>query len=268
MPSVDDLMGSSRAVVLEGDCREILPTITGQVDHVFTDPPYSAEVHKSVRGSARAGMADGNGRHSRCASVRTIDLGFESLDHATRRLCAHEFARLARRWILAFSDIESCHLWRRSFEANDLSYVRTLVWEREGCAPAFTGDRPAAAVECMTLAHPKGKKAWNAGGKRGIYSVPIVANRAGERDSRVHTTQKPLELMLELIQDFTSPSDLVLDPFSGSATTAIAALRLGRRCLCIERDPKYAQLSRDRIAAELSSSTLQAHRAGQLPLLR
>ncbi len=56
--------------------------------------------------------------------------------------------------------------------------------------------------------------------------------------------------------------------FSGSATTAIAALRLGRRALVIERDPKYAQLSRDRIAAELSSSTLQAYRSGQLPLLR
>ena len=52
------------------------------------------------------------------------------------------------------------------------------------------------------------------------------------------------------------------------ATTAIAALRLNRRIICIERDATYAALSRDRIQAELSSSTLQAHRAGQLPLLR
>ncbi len=56
--------------------------------------------------------------------------------------------------------------------------------------------------------------------------------------------------------------------FSGSATTAIAALRLGRRALVIEKDPQYAELSRQRIAAELSSSTLAAYRAGQLPLLR
>ena len=54
----------------------------------------------------------------------------------------------------------------------------------------------------------------------------------------------------------------------GSATTALAALRLGRRVICIERDATYAALSRDRIQAELSSSTLAAHRAGQLPLLR
>ncbi len=55
--------------------------------------------------------------------------------------------------------------------------------------------------------------------------------------------------------------------FSGSATTGVAALRLGRRALLIERNPKYAQLSRDRLPAESASSTLQAHRAGQLPLL-
>ena len=60
----------------------------------------------------------------------------------------------------------------------------------------------------------------------------------------------------------------ILVAFSASATTALAALRLGRRVICIERDPTYAALSRDRIQAELSSSTLQAHRAGQLPLLR
>ena len=53
-----------------------------------------------------------------------------------------------------------------------------------------------------------------------------------------------------------------------SATTVIAALRLNRRVICIERDATYAALSRDRIQAELSSSTLAAHRAGQLPLLR
>ncbi len=52
-----------------------------------------------------------------------------------------------------------------------------------------------------------------------------------------------------------------------SATTALAALRLNRRCLCIERNPTYAALSRDRLTAESSQSTLQAQRAGQLPLL-
>jgi site-specific DNA-methyltransferase (adenine-specific) len=60
---------------------------------------------------------------------------------------------------------------------------------------------------------------------------------------------------------------LVLDPFAGSGTTAVAALRLGRRFLGSEIDPKYHALALERIAAERSCSTLAQHRAGQLGLL-
>jgi DNA modification methylase len=45
--------------------------------------------------------------------------------------------------------------------------------------------------------------------------------------------------MEELILDFTDPDDLVCDPFSGSATTAVAALRHGRRFIGWERDPEH-----------------------------
>ena len=54
----------------------------------------------------------------------------------------------------------------------------------------------------------------------------------------------------------------------GSGTTGVAALRLGRRCILIEKDPKYAALCRERMLAEESGSTLQARRAGQETLYR
>jgi len=59
---------------------------------------------------------------------------------------------------------------------------------------------------------------------------------------------------------------VVLDPFAGSGTTGVACLRLGRRFIGIERDPKYIEVARERLAAEESGSTLQAARAGQVPL--
>ena len=82
-----------------------------------------------------------------------------------------------------------------------------------------------------------------------------------------HPTTKPIALMIELVSLFTDPGDLILDPFAGSGTTGIAALRLGRRVILIEKDPVYARLCVDRMTAEENSSTLQAHRAGQLPLV-
>ena len=84
---------------------------------------------------------------------------------------------------------------------------------------------------------------------------------------RIHPTQKPVELMLECVSLVTKPGETVLDAFAGSGTTGVACLRLGRRFIGIEKDPKYFALACDRLRAEERGSTLQAQRAGQLPLL-
>ena len=83
------------------------------------------------------------------------------------------------------------------------------------------------------------------------------------RTRNVHPTQKPVALMLDLVRDFTDEDEVLLDPFAGSGTTGVAALRLGRRAILIEKDPKYATLARERMMAEEAGSTLRAQRAGQ-----
>jgi DNA modification methylase len=250
-----------------GDCLEVMQTLD-EVDHVITDPPYSEQTHQGVRSSGRdRGLVAANGKSYACNVRRTVDLGFEHVEENTIRLVAAFAAVLARRWVAIFSDLESCHMWRSHLEAQGIQYVRTVVWDRLNGAPQFTGDRPAIAVETITLAHPKGRKRWNGGGKRGIYSVPIEQNRGGNND-RLHTTQKPLDLMLGLVSDFTDPGDTILDPFAGSGTTGVACLRLGRKFIGIEKDPKYFALACDRLRAEEEGSTLHARRVGQVPLFR
>jgi DNA modification methylase len=278
MPSAEELLDGKSYVVLEGDCREILPTITGKVDHVITDPPYGEHVHRNGLRLNSAGQMSAKKRRrdisklpdvdgAACRKHRSIELGFESLADDLRTSCAQEFARLASRWTLVFSDVEGADGWRHELTGCGLDFVRYGFWVKDRAMPQLTGDRPGSRVEQITIAHPKGRKRWNGGGLGNVWQHPIVANCNGHRSDRVHTTQKPLSLMLELVELFTSPGDVILDPFSGSATTALAALRLGRRCIAIERDPRYAALSRDRLQAEAQSSTLQAHRAGQLPLI-
>ncbi len=63
-----------------------------------------------------------------------------------------------------------------------------------------------------------------------------------------HPSQKPLALMQALIELTTQPGQLVLDPFAGSGTTGVAALRLGRKTLLMERDPAYAEMATRRLA--------------------
>ncbi|HEX7124163.1 MAG TPA: site-specific DNA-methyltransferase [Thermodesulfobacteriota bacterium] len=75
-----------------------------------------------------------------------------------------------------------------------------------------------------------------------------------DRDERgagnAHPTVKPVALMLWLVRLVTPPGGLVLDPFAGSGSTGIAALRAGFRCLLIEREPAYAEIARRRIVGD------------------
>ncbi len=76
--------------------------------------------------------------------------------------------------------------------------------------------------------------------------------KASEKDQRrVHPTQKPIAVMEWVIEQATSQGDHILDPFMGSGTTGVAAVKLGRRFTGIEIDEGYFDIARRRIEAAL-----------------
>lgn len=233
--------------IYHGACEVILPALD-PVDVVITDPPYSDYVHsKSRRGGASAPALDGSGRNVACSFAREKEFGFDALTPETRLIAAGQFARLAKRWTLVFSDVESSHLWRDDLVSKGLEYVRTGAWVKLGATPQFTGDRPAAGFESVTIAHPKGKKRWNGGGTHAVWSVPIVLNRS-HSDPRLHTTQKPAELVRRLITLFSDEGEMILDAFMGSGTTLAEAKRLGRKAIGIELEEKYCEIAAQRLS--------------------
>lgn len=257
-------IGTDRWRVVEGRCEETLGQLGAKsVDVVITDPPYSPWVHDKGRSGRR--ILDGDNTFA-CRARRKSDLGFAPMDSALMATCAKEFARIARRWVLIFCDAELAHDWRTSIAAAGLEYIRTGAWVKLGATPQFTGDRPAPGYDAIVIAHrPRGRKRWNGGGTPAVWTHPIECNRGGNNE-RLHTTQKPVPLMLELVSLFSEPGELILDPFAGSGTTGVAALRLGRRYLGVEMSAEYAATTRERLTAEASCSSLIAARAGQLPM--
>lgn len=252
------LSGERQWCVIEADCLHVLPWLPDKsVSHVIEDPPYSDEVHAKQWVSH---ALTNHGEHRPRSKHRGID--FAALAPNLRRGVSEQAARIDRRWTLAFCDLEGIAGWRDDTEAAGLDYVRALVWDKVDSAPQFTGDRPASAAEAVVVAHQPGRKRWNGGGKRNVYRVPVNE----ERGDKPHPTTKPTRLMLELIQDFTDPGEVILDPFAGSGTTGVAALRLGRRAILIERDPKYAAIARQRMEAEERGQSLKEYRAGQRTL--
>ncbi len=246
-PTMTPYYSDDSVTLYHGDCLDILPHLD-LVDHVVTDPPYSAYVHSKSRQGCRplSGSLQGGSFSSPANFSRAKDFGFDALNELARALCAGEFARITRRWVLAFSDVESSHLWRNDLVARGMDYCRTGAWVKINATPQFTGDRPATGFEAITICHPTGRKRWNGGGSHAVWTHTIVLNRSGD-DPRLHTTQKPLGLMVELVNLFTDEGETILDPFAGSGTTGVAAKLNGRKAILIERDEKYCEVAAKRL---------------------
>ena len=94
------------------------------------------------------------------------------------------------------------------------------------------------------------------GGKQMRDVWTITAAGKAEKHHGKHPTQKPLALLERIILASTDEGDLTLDPFAGSGTTALAALRLRRRSIGIELDHEYLALAKSRLKAASAEGRL------------
>jgi site-specific DNA-methyltransferase (adenine-specific) len=250
---------------------------------VLFDPPYSPRTHSKSRAGAGKAVS------------KDVDFGFCPLSSWLRRALAHLSVELASRWVLVFSDPELSGPWRWSLQADGdlvtedrirraelgdedmpeglrLDYVRTGAWVKIGATPQFTGDRPAAGHDEITICHRAGvKKRWNGGGSHALRPFPVIHEKGGiDSEPRLHPTQKPLDLMLRLVELFSEPGEVVYDLTCGSGTTGVACLRARgpmpgpRRFVGVELDEAHCEKAAKRLDAELDGSTYGAAKVGQL----
>jgi site-specific DNA-methyltransferase (adenine-specific) len=223
-----------------GDCRDVLPQLApGSVDLVLTDPPYGV----SLPGVGHWGPSNG---------TRNFDF-FPNDDLATSVALACEAAELC--FPLLTPDA-SAYWWagHRQFAVLSGLYeqrdwnTRFLVWSKEcRCPPPPGAGWPSAAELCL-YAWRHGRK-WTHDGKNFPRSNVIVADsyRYGQPGKVAHPTQKPLEVVMPLIRASTLEGDTVLDCFSGSGTTLVAAKEMARRCVGVEIEESYCEITAKRL---------------------
>lgn len=219
--------------IVEADVLAMVPSMFDGLDSLITDFPYSPYVHANAVSADRGGVG----------YVRR-EFGFEGL---TPELQVHavRIMKRMRRWSIVFSDFESAHTWiaaatGRTIEGRALDYCRWVqndegvealptAWIRWS-QPQKSGDRPTQGGESVLHFHREGGKHFSAPGN------VISYDRKCLRGSDKHPTEKPLDLMLDLVSWYSDPGECVVDICAGAGTTALACRLLGRDCVAVERN--------------------------------
>jgi site-specific DNA-methyltransferase (adenine-specific) len=249
-----------------GDCIEGMRTLHDQqIDVVIADPPYELESHtkgRRTRAESTGAVNDGYDR-----AIVEKPLPFAPITSDQRTESAWHMARVAKRWVLVFCQVEAAHLWAAALTCAPfgLEYVRTMVWVKPDGQPQLTGDRPGMGYESIVVAHRKGRKHWNGGGKLGVFEYSKNA-RPETHTPSPHPTTKPQPLMRELVSLFSDEGETILDPFAGSGSTGVAAVGLTRSFLGFELNRDYFDIACRRLRGEEAKPTI--HQPGLFDAVR
>lgn len=148
-----------------------------------------------------------------------------------------ELERISSGSIYIFCSTEQVSFLRGYFDQR--MTTRLCIWEKTNPSPVNCQHFWLNGIETCIFARKKGAT-FNEHYKNCVWKFP-----SGRRT--FHPTQKPVKLFEYLIETSSKEGDLVLDPFSGSGTTALAASKLNRNYLCIDQNEKYVELSKQRL---------------------
>lgn len=216
------------AVLYCGDCRDILPTL-GKVDAVVTDPPYlltsggNTESHKALGGWLGNNKNDGRPVH-----------------------CDMEWAEVMDVIFGAMSENSDAYVMANDKNINDainaglsagLKFHNLLVWDKQ---TAVMNRWYMKNCEFTAYFWKGNAKTINNPSSKQLFTVSNITDG-------IHPNQKPIELMRLYIENSTADAQTILDPFMGSGTTGVACVKLGRKFIGIELEPKYFDIACKRI---------------------
>ncbi len=127
--------------------------------------------------------------------------------------------------------------------AADIIFHRQIVWVKPGFVLTRSGQYHWQHELCFYGWRRGHEPPW-----LGDMSQTSVWSVGRDDDAGMHPTQKPIELFVRPIANHTRPGDVVFEPFSGSGSQLLAAHRTGRRCLAIDKDPRYVAVALERMS--------------------
>ena len=245
--------GEGCSALYRGDCLDLLEAIPdNSVDCVWTDPPYLL---------SNDGIT--------CVAGRMVKVNKGEWDRSRGVDLDHEFNRT---WLTACHRIlKPCgSIWvsgtlhvylsvGMAMQQIGFRILNDIVWEKPAPPPNLGCRCFTHATEVLLWATKATKgsrhrhtfnyeamKAENGGKQmKNVWRIPPPGK--DEKRFGKHPTQKPAMLIARCLRAATNPGDLIVDPFTGSGSTGIAALALGRRFVGFEQDENHALLAARRL---------------------
>ena len=197
------------------------------VDLVVTDPPYGI----NIASNGKVGGVD-----SITKKAKLTDYGVCTWDKfIPSREYFQEMMRISKNQIIFGGNYFVEHLYNSPC---------WLVWDKgnEGtvfadCELAWTSFKSAVR---------KYKYTWNG----------MIQENMRNKEQRFHPTQKPIGLFEWILDNYSDPNSIILDPFLGSGTTAIAAHNTGRKFIGIEKEQRYVEIAKKRLEQAQAQQSL------------
>ncbi len=239
----------------QGDCIELLKNIPdNSVDLIFADPPYNLQLNGELYRPNQTKVDAVNDDWDKFESKEEYDK-FTAL---WMQECHRILKNTGSFWVIGTYH----NIFRVGTILQNTGFwmLNDIIWVKTNPMPNFKGTRFNNAHETLIWAtksktsnytfHYHSMKVINDDLQmRSDWLIPICqgVERIKVNGQKAHSTQKPAELLFRIIISTSNPNDIVLDPFSGSGTTAAVAKRLGRRFIAFDREEFYIKVGNERL---------------------
>jgi len=230
-------------MILQGDCFELIKNVESKsVDLILVDPPYLISRDSNFNkysDDASKEMATKYGSIS-------IDFGEWDKDELDWNFLFKEYNRVLRDGgtLIIFYDVWKSTEIKTMADKYKFKQPRVCQWQKSNPVPINSKlNYLSNAIEYF-FTFVKGKKpTFHSVYDNGTYRYPICHGK----ERYEHPTQKPLQLITDIVNKHSNPGDIVLDNFAGTGTTAHACILTDRKYIVMERDEKYFEIIKLRI---------------------
>ena len=254
--NITELSADQTNRIFTGDSIEIMREMPdNSVDLIFADPPYNLQLKDTIYRPDYSDVDSVREDWDKFENYKSYDVFTSNWLKESKRLLKPS----GTIWVIG-----SYHnIFRVGYIMQNMEFwtLNDIIWTKTNPMPHFRGRRFTNAHETIIWAAKDKKSRYKFNydaikslnddvQMRSDWHIPICNGKERLRDNdgtKLHPTQKPEALIYRVIISSSDPNAIVLDPFSGSGTTAAVCKKLGRRWIGIDRNKDYVRIAEQRL---------------------